>query len=178
MELQLPPGFELHRFEALTPELLYQILALRQVVFIVEQRCMFLDADGRDRDALHLLYRAPPGSLRSRELPPDTALAVSRGEPAPELIAYARLFLPTAAKPASFGRVITAPNARMRGLGHRLVDVALEVLAGLAPGADVHIAAQAHLDTWYSKHRFEPVGEPYLDDGIPHLDMVRRWGSK
>lgn len=150
--MHLPPGFALHPFAALDPRTLYEVLALRQRVFIVEQRCLFLDADGQDARALHLLHRDEHGVID----------------------AYARLFLPTREAPhARFGRVLTAPEARGQGLGHRLVEAALTALDALAPGVEVHISAQAHLDSWYSKHRFAVVGDVYLEDDIPHLHMVR-----
>jgi len=152
----LPAGFAVYRFEALGVPLLYAIMALRQRVFVVEQRCVFQDADGRDAEALHLVH-------------------VPAGSPDPD--AYLRLFLPApadAAGHAVIGRVLTAPEARGTGLGHRLVDVALDLIATLVPGREVHIAAQAHLDTWYSKHGFEITSAPYLEDDIPHVDMVLR----
>lgn len=153
--MPLPDGFELHHFDALDARTLYEVLALRQRVFIVEQRCLFLDADGQDQEAQHLLHRDARGVID----------------------AYARLFLPTPDLPqARFGRVVTAPEVRGQGLGHRLVEVALAVLEAQAPGVEVHISAQAHLDTWYSKHRFAVVGDVYLEDDIPHLHMVRRPG--
>jgi len=149
----LPAGFSLHPFAGLDLRTLYEVLALRQRVFIVEQRCLFLDADGQDERALHVLHRDERGVID----------------------AYARLFLPTPETPhARFGRVVTAPEVRGQGLGHRLVDAALAALTELAPHAEVHISAQAHLDAWYSKHRFVVVGELYLEDDIPHLHMVRR----
>lgn len=152
MSPPLPAGFELHTFAALDVRTLYELLALRQRVFIVEQRCLFLDADGQDERALHLLHRDGAGVID----------------------AYARLFLPSREMPhARFGRVVTAPEVRGQRLGHRLVDVALLVLDALASGHEVHISAQAHLDAWYSKHGFVAVGDLYLEDDIPHLHMVR-----
>jgi len=149
----LPEGFALHAFEAIDGRLMYAILALRQRVFVVEQRCVFQDADGRDADALHLVH-VPAGSTT-----PD---------------AYLRMFLRPAPGQVVIGRVVTAPEARGTGLGHRLFAASLEACEILAPGRDVHIAAQAHLEAWYSKHRFETISAPYLDDDIPHVDMVLR----
>lgn len=152
MSPEIPAGFALFTFAELDGPTLYDLLALRQRVFIVEQRCLFLDADGQDTRALHLLHRDDAGVID----------------------AYARLFLPTPETPhARFGRVVTAPEVRGQRLGHRLVDVALAVLDQLAPGHEVHISAQAHLDAWYSKHGFAAVGDLYLEDDIPHLHMVR-----
>jgi len=147
---RLPEGFRLCAFAELDLVTLYAILALRQRVFVVEQRCSFLDADGRDAHALHLVHQGPA------------------------IDAYARLFLPDRVTPhAHLGRVLTAPEVRGQGLGQRLVLVALALLEELAPKADVHIAAQAHLEAWYAKHRFVAVGRPYFLDGIAHRDMVR-----
>lgn len=152
----LPPGFSLHAFTELDPNALYAILALRQRVFVVEQDCVFLDADGRDAEALHLVHRTRSG----------------------EVDAYARLFLPSTARDhVEFGRIVTAPEVRGTGLGKHLVAAALDAVATLAPGAPIHINAQAHLDRWYRRFGFEPVGEPYLYDGILHLAMTLRAGA-
>jgi len=149
----LPAGFALYAFEALDGRLMYAILALRQRVFVVEQQCVFQDADGRDARALHLVHM-PPGASE-----PD---------------AYLRLFLPSGeGSQVVIGRVLSAPEARGTGLGHRLFEAALTVAATLAPGVDVHIAAQAYLEAWYGKHGFVTISAPYLDDNIPHVDMVR-----
>jgi len=153
----LPAGFALYAFEALDGPMLYAIMALRQRVFVVEQQCIFQDADGRDTHALHLVH-VPPGATD-----PD---------------AYLRLFLPRSdadqPRHVVIGRVLTAPEVRGTGLGHRLVAVALDLVAKLAPGVDVHIAAQAHLDVWYAQHGFVVTSAPYLEDDIPHVDMVLR----
>lgn len=149
--VSLPEGFALYRFEGIEGPLMYAILALRQRVFVVEQHCVFQDADGRDKDALHLVHVTAGG-----------------------VDAYLRVFLPEAPGQVVIGRVVTAPEARGTGLGHRLFAESLKVCAVLAPGRDVHIAAQAYLEAWYSKHGFATVSEPYLDDDIPHVDMVLR----
>lgn len=146
----LPEGFTLHAFEALGVDLLYAIMVLRQRAFVVEQDCVYLDADGRDQHALHLVHRT------------DGVVD-----------AYARIFLAPNDE-VGIGRVVTAPEVRGTGLGHRLVDAALLVCDAFAGEREVHIEAQAHLEAWYSKHRFETISDIYLIDGIDHFDMVRR----
>jgi len=152
--LRLPSNAWLVPFDALSVDRLYAAMALRQIVFVVEQACVYLDADGKDRHALHLGF--------------DDASAPNG------LAAYARMFLPTADQPFSvFGRVITAPTHRKAGLGHRLVATCNACLDALAPGVETHIAAQLYLERFYAGHGFTSVGTPYLEDDIPHIDMVR-----
>lgn len=143
----LPDGFRLLAFDDLDRDLLYRILAARQRVFVVEQRCLFVDADGLDPAALHLV--------------------------AGDVDGYLRLFVGDATTPSRFGRVMVAPERRGLGLGRRLVEAAIDVLERLAPAAPIHIGAQRHLDDWYRGFGFELAGDPYDDDGIPHVDMVR-----
>lgn len=147
--------WDLLAFDALAPAELYAVLQLRQRVFVVEQQCPFLDADGADERALHLLGRTagPPG-----------------------LAAYARLYLPGARHPdaASIGRIVTHPDVRGTGLGRTLVSEALRRVAALAPGADVRIGAQRYLERFYEEFGFRRVSDEYDEDGIPHVDMVRR----
>lgn len=143
---------QLRPFEALDGRALYEILRLRAEVFVVEQRSIYVDPDGRDLDALHL-------SLEREG----------------RLVAYARLFVGDAARDGEsrFGRVIVAPEARGEHLGEALVRLALELLGILAPGLPVAIAAQAHLVAWYGRFGFVTHSAEYLEDDIPHVDMVR-----
>lgn len=134
-------------FGALTPARLYAALALRQRVFVVEQDCAFLDADGLDPHATHLC-----------------------GEVDGELAAYLRV-LQSGARytEASIGRVIVAPEHRGRGLGHEAMR---EALARYGQERLV-LSAQAHLERYYAQHGFRAVGPAYEEDGIPHVRMVR-----
>ncbi|MEL6142288.1 MAG: GNAT family N-acetyltransferase [Bacteroidota bacterium] len=141
-------------FYDLTHDQLYAIMMLRQEVFVVEQTCPYLDADGYDQTALHLLGTNKDGKL----------------------MAYARLFRSGQAYPqyASIGRVVTAPAVRGQGLGYQLMDQALlELIANFGP-TPVKISAQAHLQDFYSKLGFVSVGEGYLEDDIPHWAMVKK----
>jgi ElaA protein len=141
-------------FAALSLDDLYDVLRLRSEVFVVEQACAYLDPDGKDRhpDARHLLGRSAEGTLA----------------------AYLRLLPPGLSYPdASFGRVVTAPGFRGRGLGDAIVVEAIGELERLWPGVDVQIGAQAHLAAYYAKHGFVACSDVYDEDGIPHVDMRR-----
>ena len=145
-------------FRELDAGTLYALLKLRSEVFVVEQQCVYLDPDGKDMhaDALHVIGRAD-----------DDGIA-----------AYLRILPAGLSYPqASFGRVLTAPAYRGRGLGNPLVRVALEEIERHWPGSDVQIGAQAHLEHYYARHGFVRNSETYLDDGIPHIDMLRAAGA-
>lgn len=136
----------------LTVDQLYRILAVRQAVFVVEQTCPYQDADGRDRDAVHLWAEADDGAI----------------------LAYARLFAPGARYvEACIGRVITAPEARRTGLGRALMTEAIARCAARWGPGPIRLGAQRYLERFYGDLGFVPDGEPYDEDGIPHVEMVR-----
>jgi ElaA protein len=139
-------------FSALTLVQLYAIMALRQAVFVVEQHCPYLDADGKDAVAHHLLGTDEQGRLAT----------------------YTRLLPVGASYPqyASIGRVVTADFARGRGLGRPLMQQSVQALEALYGPVPIKIGAQAHLRAYYGSLGFQPVGEIYLEDGIPHVGMV------
>ncbi len=139
-------------FDALTTAELYQIVALRERVFIVEQRCAYLDADGLDPVARHLW-----------------------AELAGELQAYLRI-LPAGTRFAevSIGRVIAAPGTRRTGLGQELMRRGIELAGGAT--VPIRISAQAHLETFYGELGFDRASALYDEDGIPHLEMLRSAG--
>ena len=150
------PRWHLAPFAELAPADLYAALQLRSLVFVVEQACPFLDPDGSDADAWHLLgwHDAAPA--------------------APRLAAYARLFRPGLKyAEASIGRVVTHPAARRTGAGRALMAESLRRLTILAPGAPVRIGAQKYLERFYAGFGFVRAGDDYLEDGIVHLEMVR-----
>ncbi len=146
------------RFDELDIETLYAMLKLRCEVFVVEQQCVYLDPDGKDRH---------PGTVHLFGLADDGAIA-----------AYLRILPAGLSYPqVSFGRVLTAPAFRGRGLGDAMVRAALAQIDARWPGSDVQIGAQAHLQQYYGRHGFVASCDPYLDDGIPHIDMLRRAGT-
>ncbi len=134
---------------------LYAALQLRSLVFVVEQTCPFLDLDGDDDRAWHLLgWHERDGG--------------------PRLAAYARLFAPGIKyAEASIGRVVTHPDVRRSGAGRALMAEAIARLGTLAPGAPVRIGAQKYLEQFYARFGFTRAGDDYLEDGIVHLEMTR-----
>lgn len=129
----------------------HEVAVLRQAVFIVEQTCPYPDLDALDPPSLHLLGRDAAGTLQ----------------------AYLRL-VPAGLKYAtpSLGRILTAPTARGGGQGRALVREGLAGHARHYPGQANTIGAQAHLADFYRSLGFAPASEVYLEDEIPHLDMV------
>lgn len=140
------------RFDDLGVHALYDALALRCRVFVLEQG-PYLDPDGIDPHAWHLLGRDEAGAL----------------------VAYLRAVDPgLKCDEPSIGRVITAPEARGRGAGRELMREGLRRCAQAWPGRAVRISAQAHLQRFYGGLGFETVSEPYLEDDIPHVQMLWR----
>lgn len=134
---------------------LYELLRLRSEVFVIEQNCVYLDPDGKDRhpEAVHLMGRAADGRLA----------------------AYLRILPAGLSYPqVSFGRVLTAADFRGQRLGGPLLEAALIEIERRWPGADIQIGAQAHLQAYYGRYGFEPSSEPYVEDGIAHIDLLRR----
>ncbi|HUJ58851.1 MAG TPA: GNAT family N-acetyltransferase [Kofleriaceae bacterium] len=134
-------------FAQLSAAELYAIVRLRERVFVVEQRCIYLDADGLDPVARHLW-----------------------AERAGEVVAYLRI-LPAGARYAelAIGRVVTAPELRGAGLGRELMH---RGLAAAGPVA-IRLSAQAHLEAFYRELGFRRASEVHDEDGIPHVEMVR-----
>jgi len=146
------PVWRLLAFADLRVAELYEVLRLRSEVFVVEQQCVFQDMDGADEQAMHLL-------------------GVQHGE----LLAYARCFAAGVKFPeASFGRVLTRRSARGTGLGHALIDQAIAAIQQVWGPQAIRIGAQTQLAAFYGKHGFVDVGKTYLEDGIPHLEMLRQ----
>ena len=139
------------RFEDLGVDGVYDMLALRAKVFILEQG-PYLDPDGADRHGWHLLGRDESSAL----------------------LAYLRLLDPGVKfDEPSIGRVVVDASLRGQGVGHDLVREGIARCASLWPDRAIRISAQAHLQGFYRGHGFETVSDQYLDDGIPHVDMRR-----
>jgi ElaA protein len=143
-------------FADLTVAQLYEMLALRQQVFVLEQTCLYPDIDGLDTGAHHLLgWRSADGRR--------------------ELVASLRCLAPGAKyDEMSLGRVVTSPAARGTGLGRDLVAQGIAHAERLHPGHAIRIGAQAHLEGFYGSFGFVTVSQPYDEDGIMHVDMVRQ----
>jgi ElaA protein len=137
--------------DRLAPVELHRIHAARQAVFVVEQRCIFQDADDADEGALHLAGWDGDGRL----------------------LAYARLVGPGIKyREPSIGRVLTTQAARGTGLGRELVRRAVAALCEAHPAAAVRISAQQRLAAFYAEQGFVAIGAPYLEDGMPHIEML------
>ncbi len=147
-----PLDWQCRRLDALQPLALHRILRARQEVFAIEQNCVYLDADSADESSWHLAAWAP-GLV---------------------LMAYARVVDPGVKyREASIGRVITPAVARGRGLGRELVRRAIAHAASQWPGVGIRISAQSRLEAFYAGFGFVAEGEPYLEDGIWHTEMLR-----
>jgi ElaA protein len=139
------------KFYELTPEELYVILQLRNEVFVVEQNCVYQDLDNKDQVALHLI-----------------------GWDEKKLVAYSRLIPPGVSYPEpSIGRVVTSPSARRKGLGKELMQQSIFEVKKLFGDGPVKLGAQLYLKNFYSSFGFMQTSEIYLEDGIPHIEMVK-----
>ena len=146
--------FECLPFSELSLVQLYELLRLRQEVFVVEQFCPYLDADGKDQAAYHLL-----------------AYTENR-----QLVAYTRLLPPGEVYPnyVAIGRVVASSTIRGQQLGYRLMEATMAAAKRRFPGYGCKLSAQSHLQTFYVRLGFRVAGPGYLEDGIPHLPMVRK----
>ena len=149
--VELNIRWEWSSFDALGATALYAVCAAREAVFVVEQNCAYLDLDGLDHAAVHLIGWC------------DTAVA-----------AYLRVLPPHSrfAEP-SIGRVLTAVPFRGLGLARSAMHLALGHIADRFPATAVRISAQAYLERFYREFGFVRVGPPYAEDGIPHVEMLR-----
>jgi ElaA protein len=139
-------------FKELTVEELYAIFQLRLEVFSVEQNAAYQDADGKDLKSYHLAGYNEQGAL----------------------VAYARI-LPAGIvyKELSIGRVVTSPKARRTGAGRELFKEAIQFVSQKFGTVPIRISAQTYLVKFYSDFGFKTVGEEYLEDSLPHIEMLR-----
>jgi ElaA protein len=137
-------------FNELSVSELYDILKLRSEIFVVEQNCVYLDADDKDQASYHLC-----GWLDDK------------------LMAYARI-LPAgvAFREASIGRVSTSPGYRKNGAGRTLMEKAIDITLKQFEDAGIQIGAQVYLHKFYSSLGFQQSGNEYIEDGIPHIHML------
>ncbi len=139
-------------FDSLTLKELYAILRLRSEVFVLEQQCVFLDADEKDFKCQHLM-------LYSEQ----------------KLVAYARIVPPGVSfQEASIGRVVTSPAVRGKNFGKILMRLAISNCERLHGLRDIRIGAQSYLQQFYESFGFVQTGESYLEDDIPHIEMVKK----
>jgi len=146
----LPYKVDVRRLDAFSARDLYAMLKLRVDVFVVEQNCPYPELDGNDPACLHL-----------RLLDGD------------ELLACARLWRPTPDAHPRIGRVAVSPDHRGRRLGEALMREAVGECQKAYPNEAIELSAQSHLQRFYASFGFEPISPEYLEDGIPHVDMLR-----
>lgn len=139
-------------FNELSPAELYDILALRQAVFVVEQKCSYNDLDYLDQKALHL-----QGSYNG------------------QLVAYLRLLPVGTPYPdgISFGRVLTAKSVRKQAVGKALIQETLRYLQDTHCHEPIIISAQLYLQKFYEAYGFKTLGHAYDEDNIPHIKMIK-----
>lgn len=143
-------------FDELDTRSLYDLLALRMSVFVVEQNCPYQELDGKDQHSWHMLgYRHG------------------------QLVATARILGPGASYvgAASIGRVVSAPSERGTGIGQALMTESVKACQKLFPEHPIRIGAQAHLEAFYGRFGFVSSSATYLEDGIPHIEMTRPAGA-
>lgn len=144
-------AFKIKRFNELSSSELYSLLQLRSEVFVVEQNCVYQDADGKDEKALHVL-----------------------GHHQDDLAAYARLFdKGDYFEEASIGRVVVSPKYRNKKWGHELMQQAIKSIKENYNATAITISAQEYLKNFYESHGFVQTSETYLEDEIPHIQMKK-----
>ena len=138
-------------FNQLSLNELYYVLQLRSEVFVVEQDCVYQDVDGKDHKALHVIGKKD-----------DT------------IIAYTRIFKPgDYFKEASIGRVVVSQKERHLKYGHQLMKASILATEDAFGIKEIKISAQKYLEQFYNNLGFKTISESYLEDGIPHIAMVR-----
>jgi ElaA protein len=141
----------LKKFDELTSHETYSILQLRNEVFVVEQDCVFQDADNKDQDSYHLM-----------------------GWDGKKLIAYSRIIPPGIAYDLpSIGRVVTSPAARGNGMGKALMEESVGATEKLFGKLGIKLGAQLYLKKFYESFGFAQSSTVYLEDGIEHIEMTR-----
>ncbi|MBU1341476.1 MAG: GNAT family N-acetyltransferase [Proteobacteria bacterium] len=147
--------WEIKSFKELNTDGLYEILKLRVDVFVVEQRCPYPEIDDLDRHqkTLHLIGKNTDGKI----------------------VAYLRILPPGLSfKHVSMGRVVVAKKNRGHGISDAMLKVALDQISRIWPDEKIMIAAQVYLKEFYESHGFESASQSYLEDKIPHIDMIRK----
>ncbi len=145
--------WQLKAFEELSTKELYEILALRTEVFVVEQNCIFQDMDFKDDVAIHILGKSSEGKL----------------------LAYSRIFDKDVYYSGylAIGRVVTKASNRKGGLGIELLEQSIKTCYAMYGVLPIKIGAQKYLTRFYSKFGFKEIGEDYIEDGIPHCIMIK-----
>ncbi|WP_422082768.1 GNAT family N-acetyltransferase [Ulvibacterium sp.] len=139
-------------FQELSNTELYGILRLRSEVFVVEQQCVYQDLDEKDQKALHIV-----------------------GHKGGNVVAYTRIFRPgDYVDTASIGRVVVRASERKYGYGKEIMKASIRAIEEHFGERKIHVSAQLYLERFYHELGFEQIGKGYLEDGIPHIGMLRK----
>ena len=142
--------FEFKQFSELTLDELYGIIQLRAEIFVVEQDCVYNDLDGLDKSAVHQFLKKDG-----------------------KIVAYSRLLQPGTRFPEySIGRVVVKQSERGTGLGIEMMNKAKNFILSEWKATKIKVSAQKYLRKFYEDLGFEVVSDEYLEDGIPHFEMI------
>ncbi|WP_428355902.1 GNAT family N-acetyltransferase [Methyloprofundus sp.] len=142
-------------FDELSLHDLYEVLKVRQAVFVVEQGCAYQDVDELDQVAWHLIGWHEDAGFK-------------------KIVAYLRVVYPEEKfSEPSIGRVLVTPELRKSGLGKKLIAEAIVRISDEYPDSAIRISAQKYLEVFYSDFGFTTVSSIYEEDGIPHIEMLR-----
>ncbi len=144
-------NWQIKHFSELSLIEFHDLMALRMKVFVVEQNCPYLDLDGKDKKSYHLIGRNGMGEVVA------TARIVPSGISYPE---------------ASIGRICVDERIRGKSKGHELMKTCMTFMVEEFGNVSIRISAQEHLVNFYRAHGFEICSEMYLEDDIPHVEMV------
>lgn len=144
-------AWQVKYYPELTLNEFHDIIALRLKAFVVEQNCAYLDLDGKDKKSYHVICRDGYGNVvaTARILPPG--------------LSYDEV---------AIGRVVIDESIRGKGIGHDLMDQSMKYAQEEFGKVPIRISAQNHLETYYNKHGFISTGKEYLEDDIPHVEML------
>lgn len=144
-------NYQFKHFHELSTSEFHDLVAVRLKAFVVEQNCSYLDLDGKDKKCYHAICRDGKGNIvaTARVIPPG--------------ISY---------QESSIGRVVIDENYRGEGLGHELMIKCLDFITAEFGKVPIRISAQKYLESFYNVHLFFSTGKEYLEDGIPHLEML------
>lgn len=144
-------NYQIKHFSELTTLEFHDLLRLRINVFVVEQNCPYPELDGKDKKSYHLICRDGLGKI------------IATARILPQNVSY---------KEISIGRVVSDPSVRGEGFGHEVMKHCLKFIQDEFGEVPVRISAQKHLEQFYISHGFTSTGKEYLEDNIPHVEML------
>lgn len=144
-------NYQVKHFSELSTLEFHDLLALRINVFVVEQNCPYPELDGKDKKSYHLICRDGLGKI------------VATSRILPQNVSY---------KEVSIGRVVSAAEVRGKGIGHDMMKYCFQFIKDEFGDVPVKISAQEHLEQFYQQHGFVSTGKKYLEDDIPHVEMI------